>query len=72
MAAALAEEFAYDSLVDRLPSYDELEPLLVQHGQGKWTSQYSKQCEFRRTLPNEDAAKTDRTSERVKLRFGHH
>ena len=65
MASDLAEEFAYDSLVDRLPRYDELEPLIVRYGQGEWASQYSKQCEFRRTLLNGDAAETKDTSEPV-------
>ena len=67
MASALAEEFAYDSLVDRIPWHDELEPLIVQHGQGEWTRQFREQLRFRRALRDEDAARTEDTSEPVNV-----
>ena len=63
IASALAEEFAYDSLVDRLPWHDELALLIVQYGQGTWTSQFDMQRKFLRTLRDEDAAKIENVSE---------
>ena len=59
MATDLADEFAHDSLVGRLPSYEELKPLIVQHGQGEWTREFKEQLEFCRALPDEDATKID-------------
>ena len=57
MASTMAEEFACDSLVDRLPCYSDLEPLIAQHSHGEWTKNFRKQCEFRKTLPSKDAGK---------------
>ena len=65
MASDLAEEFAYDSLVDRLPWHDELEPLIIQYGQGEWTKKFRDQLEFRRAFPDENSAKAEDTSEAV-------
>ena len=64
-ASAMAEEFAYDSLVDRLPWDDELASLIVQYGQGTWTSQFDRQLKFLRTLRDEDAAKIENIGEQV-------
>ena len=58
MASALAEEFAYDSLVDRLPWHDALGSLIVQHGQDEWTRQFKEQFKFRGTLPDQDEAQS--------------
>ena len=66
-ASALAEEFAHDSLVDRLSWDDELEPLLVQHGHGEWTTQLQQQAAFRRTLPNEETTPAQDTSKPVNV-----
>ena len=63
MASDLADEFAHDSLVDRLPSYDELKPLIVQHGKGEWTREFKEQLEFCRVFPETDVVKADDTSE---------
>ena len=65
IASDLAEEFAYDSLVDRLPWHDELESLIVQYGQGNWKSQFARQHKFLSTLPDKDAARTETISESV-------
>ena len=50
-ASEIAEEFAHDCLVDRLTCFAELEPLITQYGQGEWSRQFTKQSEFRKTLP---------------------
>ena len=49
LASAIAEEFAHDSVVDRLPCYGKLEPLLTQHSQGEWATKFREQIEFGRT-----------------------
>ena len=66
-ASTLAEEFAHDSLVDRLPWNDKLEPLLVQHGGGEWTTKLQQQGAFRRTLPSEETTPAETTGKPVNV-----
>ena len=63
--STLAEEFAHDSLVDRLPWDDGLEPLLVQHDGGEWTTKLQQQGAFRGTLPSEETTPDKTTGKPV-------
>ena len=63
MASALADEFAHDSLVDRLPTDKGLRLAILKHGQGEWTNRYRRQGEFASTLPNDSTAASEANSQ---------
>ena len=63
-AAGIAEEFAHDSLVDRVAWHDEIEPLIVRYGRGDWTRRYRRHSEFRKTLPDEEKEHPDDRDDR--------
>ncbi len=50
-AAAMAEEFARDTLTERISGSAELEAFIAEHGDGYWARRYVEQSEFLRTLP---------------------
>lgn len=62
MASVLAEEFAHDILVDRLPAYDELRSHISNHGRGKWARRYVEQIEFLGNLTDDGAAANGTTT----------
>ena len=66
ITSALAEELAYDTLVERIPQFDELEPGIIQYGHGYWTSRFGKHHEFRRALRNDRATENEDTNEQIK------
>ena len=57
--SGMAEEFARDSLIGIIPSDDELETLIVNHGQGEWTRAFRRQARFCKTLPDEKQEHND-------------
>ena len=67
MASALAEELAYDALVDRIPLYGKLEPPIVQYGQGYWASQFGKYDRFRKALRDDSSIENEDTRDQSKL-----
>ena len=63
MASGIAEEFARDSLIGRLPWHNGLEPLIARHGQGKWTKRFRERYEFTQALFAENSTEDTYTSE---------
>ena len=64
-ASALAEELAYDALVDRIPFCDKLIPPIIQYGQGYWTRNLCKYDQYRRTSRDDSSTEIEVTQERT-------